>query len=443
MSPIPRHAARTLMPLALLMLGATAGGGLAAAALLWVILAGLLAGPAPAPEAGRGGARLPLLVAAGHFAALPLVLMALAGSGPGVALGPGAKMALFLGTAAVIAQVSLPAAHDLIHRAPWWQRWVGATVLTSLGFGHHVSAHRLVHHRHLGTYGDPHTPLPGEGFWTYLPRAWAEGFAAGRAAEEDRLARHGLGPRNWRNPYWLWLGGELAVLVGAVLIAGPVGVLACLALWLLAGTTVLMDDYLRHYGIRRLEMPAGGHEPVGAHHAWAAPRAAKGDAPRLPLPPAAMAVLAALPPLWRRVMDPRAARVMEAAAARIAAGAAPGTGMDREAVPTRHARAGTDTAPRPGGEARPGETTGATPEQTADAEMAQAMHEAQAFDAEAAADGALIARVRGLMDSTPPDPEAEAGPVHGPAPIEASRATARLKLSRPIRSARRAALRDR
>jgi alkane 1-monooxygenase len=435
MPPVTRYAARTLTPLALLMLGATAGGSLVMAPLLWVLLAGVLAGRAPGPEAGSGDARLPLLLAAGHFVALPLVLMALAGSGPGVALGPWAGVALLLGTAAVIATVSLPAAHHLIHRAPRWQRWVGAMVLTSLGFGHHASAHRLVHHRHLGTYGDPHTPLPGEGFWTYLPRAWAEGFAAGRAAEEDRLARHGLGPRNWRNPFWLWLGGELAVLVGAVLMAGAVGVLACLALWLVAGTTVLMGDYLRHYGLWRLEMPAGGREPVGAHHAWAAPRAAKGDAPRLPLPLAAMAVLAAFPPLWRKVMDPRAACVMEAAAARIAADAAQDIGGARDAVPTGCPQAGVGAAPIPGGEARPGDRSGATPEETADADLAQAMEEA--------ADGALIARVRGLVDGAPPEPEAEAGPFHGPAAIEASRATARLKLSRPIRSARRASLRDR
>jgi hypothetical protein len=54
------------------------------------------------------------------------------------------------------------------------------------------------------------------------------------------------------------------------------------------------------------------------------------------------------------------------------------------------------------------------------------------------ADGALIARVQGLVNAAPP-----AHPAPGPAPIELSRATARLKLSRPVRSSRRAALRDR
>lgn len=446
MPPVTRYAALTITPLALLVLGAMAGGLYAVAPLVWLTLAAALVGPAPTPEAGTGDARLPLFLAAGHFAVLPLVLQALAGYGPGVPLDPAARIVLFFATASFLAQVALPAAHDLIHRAVWWQRWTGAMVYTSLGFGHHVSAHRLVHHPHLGTYSDPHTPLPGEGFWTYLRRAWSEGFAAGRAAEEEKLARHGLGSRNWRNPYWLWLGGELAFLVGAVLMAGAVGVLACLLLWLVAGGSVLMGDYLRHYGLWRQTLPSGGREAVGPHHAWAVPGAPdtpETGAPRLPVPMPSMALLAMVPPLWRRVMDPRAARATEAAAARIAADAeAEGAAAPEGATPPPPARATGRT--RKAG-ARKGKAKASAPapgephEEIADADMARAMDEAAEIDA----DGDLIARVQDLVNAAPEQPPERAEPVfRGPAPIEVPRATGRLKLSRPIRSSRRAALRD-
>ncbi|MFW5642267.1 MAG: hypothetical protein ACOCY0_05830, partial [Roseicyclus sp.] len=427
MPHIPRDAALTLPPLALMLLGAAGGGEEAGvAALLWLALAGALARPALAREAGD--TRLPIALAAGHLLGLPLVLVALAGQGPGAPLDLSGRVVLGLALAAYVLQASLPAAHALIHAADWRRRWLGAMVLTSLGFGHFASAHLPVHHRHVGTHGDPHTPLPGEGFWTYLRRAWAEGFRAGQAAEAEKLAARGIGPCNWRNPCWLWLGGEVTLLAGAALIAGPVGLLAHLGLWLLAGAAVLMADYLRHYGLRRCDLPSGGREPVGPQHRWAAPGEPGDAAPRLPLPLPSMALLAMVPPLWARVMDPRAARAMDAAAARIAAwNAAREPESPAMTIPVAKA------APEAG------------PEEAADEDMARAMDAWAEAGAEEEADGALLARVQDLVnEERAVEPEPDGAPPRAvPAPLCVQRATGRVKLSRPIRTSRRAALRDR
>jgi alkane 1-monooxygenase len=346
---IARYAIVTLTPLALLLLGATAWGGFAVMALVWLtlvaaLLDGLLAPPAPddadhAPWSNR----LSVTLAAGHLLLLPLVLVALAAPG----LGIGQKIALFFATASFMGQVSHPNAHELIHRREPWLRRLGAAVYVSVGFGHHVSAHRLVHHRHVGTPDDPNTPLPGESFWGYLPRAWREGFHAGLDCEEDRLEAQGLPPRHWRNPYWAWVGGTVLALILAALIAGPVGLLAYLGLVVLSGGQILMSDYVQHYGLQRLELPSGRREPVGPHHSWNAPRGfssylmmnapahsehhlhpdrpydrltARAEGPILPWSLPVMAMLATIPPVWHRVMDRRALKVMEAVEARIAAG---------------------------------------------------------------------------------------------------------------------------
>ncbi len=345
MPVIAKYGGATLIPLALLMLGATVWGGFAVAALIWLTLvAGLmdhvLDPPASSVPHGRWSDGLSVLLALGHVALIPVVLLALIGPD----LSPGQKIALFTATASFIGQVSHPNAHELIHRTTRLQAALGAVVYITMGFGHHVSAHRMVHHRYVATPQDPNTPRMGEGFWTYLPRAWIGSFRAGLAAEIHRLAQHGAPARSLRNPYWLWVSGAFLTATLAALYCGPIGLAALLGFWALAGTQILMSDYIQHYGLQRLPLPSGRLEPVGPHHSWNAPQgfssflmmnapshsehhmhpdrsydqlSAGQNGPTLPRSLPVMAMVATVPPLWHRMMDRRAERVMAVAAARI------------------------------------------------------------------------------------------------------------------------------
>ena len=105
---------------------------------------------------------------------------------------------------------------------------------------------------------------------------------------------------------------------------------------------LLLSDYVQHYGLRRGLRADGRREPVGPQHSWNAPSWYSGammlNAPRhsdhhlrpgrafpdlsldpvkMPMLPRSlpvMATIALVPPLWRRVMDRRAARWQDAAA---------------------------------------------------------------------------------------------------------------------------------
>jgi alkane 1-monooxygenase len=344
MPVIAKYAGATLIPLALLMLGATVWGGYGVAALVWLTLVAALMDhvldrPGKADALSGYTDRLSILLALGHLALVPLVLLALAAPD----LSPGQKLALFAATASFIGQVSHPNAHELIHRRDRLSAALGTLVYVSMGFGHHVSAHRLVHHRHVATPRDPNTPRPGEGFWHYLPRAWIGSFRAGLLAEAERLARRDRPAHSLANPYWIRTGGALAAAIVTAAWTGPVGLAALLGLWSLTALQILMSDYVQHYGLTRLPLPNGRLEPVGLHHSWNAPRGFSSylmlnapshsahhlhpqrtdrrmpetTAPTLPGSLPMMAIVATVPPLWRRMMDRRAARVMAAAAARI------------------------------------------------------------------------------------------------------------------------------
>jgi len=329
---ITRYFVATLPPLIALILGAALGGWWAAAALVWltILAAGLdhLMSPPPrGHDHGLAAEALSVTLALGHLALLPLAALAFADP----SRNWGETLTLLLATASFMGQISHPNAHELIHRRPRALRRLGAAVYISMLFGHHVSAHRLVHHAFVGTPDDPNTPRPGEGFWAFLPRAWIGSFRAGHAQEARRHKPGRLAP------YKVYVGGAALALILAGLIGGLPGLIGFAGLAALAQTQILLSDYIQHYGLSRRTLPSGRLEPVAPHHSWNAPRGFTSflmvnapshsdhhmhpdrpydmlhiptGAPLLPWSLPVMAVLATMPRKWRRVMDKRAAREM-------------------------------------------------------------------------------------------------------------------------------------
>ncbi|MFN4100314.1 MAG: alkane 1-monooxygenase [Pararhodobacter sp.] len=334
----------TLLPAALLTAGALWGGWFIwlapfSVGLLWVAL-DRLPGPAEGGEFPAGDGLL-ALTGVLQLALLPLAVWALS-----TRLTGGEWLAGLIGFGLYFGQIGNPAAHELIHRADRRLMQLGVVVYIAFLFGHHTSAHRLVHHTYVATPLDPNSARRGRGFWRFLPQAWTGSFRAGYAAEEA-LRLRAKTPR--RNPYELYVGGAVLLMLTAFLSFGISGLLIYLLLALHAQSQLLLSDYVQHYGLRRRRLPDGRYEPVGPAHSWNAAgwysSAITLNAPRhsdhhahpsrpypqlslpegaamLPAPLPAMAVLALVPPLWRQVMDPRL-DALQAGEPRLAAGVVP------------------------------------------------------------------------------------------------------------------------
>ncbi|WP_425072883.1 alkane 1-monooxygenase [Sagittula sp. S175] len=236
------------------------------------------------------------------------------------------KVFVFFALSLYLGQVSNSNAHELIHRAPRALRRLGIAVYSSVLFGFHASAHTRVHHVHAATPQDPNSAAFGEGYYRFALRAWRGALREGHRAER-RLRP--TGP----TPYTAYGLGALASLALSFAIGGPKGVLALIGLSLYAQAQLLLSDYVQHYGLRRREIAPGKYEPVGPRHSWNAPHGFSSalmlNAPRhsdhhahptrpypgldldraqMPILPHSlpvMAVIALVPPLWRRVMDHR------------------------------------------------------------------------------------------------------------------------------------------
>lgn len=266
----------TLTPVALLTLGGIFGGLWVWAALIYVtclvfVLDRLMSGKVVEPDADGNiptGYFLSEVLGLLHLALLPLAVASVAGmAGP----QEGTRIVAFFAFGLFFGQVSNPNAHELIHRAARWPRRLGVLVYISMLYGHHASAHPLIHHVHVATDKDPNSPALGEGFYRFALRAWIGSFREGLRAENARRARASTPRSPLSHPYVYYLGGAALFLIGVHALFGPVGLLAYVGLAIYAQMQHLQSDYVQHYGLRRAIGPDGKPEPIGPQHSWNSP----------------------------------------------------------------------------------------------------------------------------------------------------------------------------
>ena len=263
-----------------------------------------------------------------HFTLLPLAIYALAIA----ELNPLTKTVLFFAFGLFFGMISHANAHELIHRTNRLHFRIGKWIFISMLFGHHTSAHLLVHHPYVATPKDPNSARLNESFYTFIKRACLAEFRAGLQAENTRLHKRGQSATSLRNPYWQYcLGGILAVIIVYIL-TGHKGVFIYISLSAYAQYQMLIIDYVQHYGLQRKQLANGKYEPVNPHHSWNAPHwfsafltlnaprhsdhhgspakpytdldGFKDSAPQLPHSIPYMAALALWPQKWRAKMNP-------------------------------------------------------------------------------------------------------------------------------------------
>ena len=329
----------TILPVGLIGMAAGLGGVWPLVALLYMTLFAAAMDrfiPRILPEAPEGaefpsGKALSGVLGGLHFALL-IVVVAMADRDQG-AFG---KIVTLIAAGLWFGQVSHPNAHELIHRSERGARMLGRMVYGSLMFGHHASAHLLVHHVHVGTVEDPNSAPKGLDFYRFFIRAWRGSFGAGLRAENTRNARANEPRGALHHPYLGYVGMAVVGLVGSYGLAGAGGVAAYVFLCVYAQIQILLADYVQHYGLRRALKDTGKPMPVTDCDSWNSPHwfssALMVNAPRhsdhhlhptrpypglrlreaMPILPHSlpvMAVIALIPPLWRKVMARELARL--------------------------------------------------------------------------------------------------------------------------------------
>ncbi|HUR87703.1 MAG TPA: alkane 1-monooxygenase [Ramlibacter sp.] len=218
-------------------------------------------------------------------------------------------------------------AHELGHSKRKSDRALGWILMTSVNYPQFMVEHYRGHHVRVATKDDPASARLGEGLWRFLPRT-----VIGSTVHAWQLHRERPSALPWA---WAFNVAVIAVLVllgqwkALVFWIGQ----SAFAVWLLE--TV---NYIEHYGLSRSKLANGQREPFGVSHAWNADHIFSNSllanlqrhsdhhmhawkpyaqlealpGPQLPTGYAGCLLLAAIPPLWFRVMHARLDRTARA-----------------------------------------------------------------------------------------------------------------------------------
>jgi alkane 1-monooxygenase len=222
--------------------------------------------------------------------------------------------------------------HELGHKREAIERWLAKLVLAPTAYGHFTIEHNRGHHRDVATPEDSASARFGESIWRFVWREMPGGLRRAWGLEVERLRKQGkpvLGLDNeivqtslitaalW-GALVLWLGWPV---LGFLIVAA-----------MIANFQLTSANYIEHYGICRLRGADGRYESCKPHHSWNSNHIASNWAlfhlqrhsdhhahasrryqslrsfpglPTLPTGYFGMFLLAYLPPLWFRIMNPR------------------------------------------------------------------------------------------------------------------------------------------
>ncbi|MGW3539570.1 alkane 1-monooxygenase [Nocardia niigatensis] len=235
-------------------------------------------------------------------------------------------------TLGFVSGIGINAAHELGHRAEHLERWLAKIALAQSGYGHFFVEHNRGHHMRVATPEDPASARFGESLWQFLPRSAIGGFRSALALERERLSRKG---KRWFSPHnqLLQAWAMSVALWGALILIFGLEVIPFLILQAVLGAGLLETvNYIEHYGLLRPRRANGNYARCSPRDSWNSDRLVTNvflfhlqrhsdhhanpgrryqtlrsseQAPQLPAGYATMILLAAIPPLWRAVMDRR------------------------------------------------------------------------------------------------------------------------------------------
>jgi alkane 1-monooxygenase len=268
------------------------------------------------------------------FVAIPmvwasLVMCAIAATTPGLPFFAFVGFAL---SSAIVTGGAITVGHELGHKPNRLDQWGAKLANAASGYGHFCIEHNRGHHLLVATPDDPASARYGESVWAFATREIPGTFSRGWELERERLAKKGLSFWNWRNDvlqgYAITLAATTVLFVFLGWKALPFMAINCLVGWL----HLTFANYVEHYGLKRERRADGKWMPCEPRHSWNTNHIVSNlmlfhlqrhsdhhsnplrpyqalrnfrDLPSLPSGYPGTFVLALIPPVWFRVMNPK------------------------------------------------------------------------------------------------------------------------------------------
>lgn len=243
------------------------------------------------------------------------------------------SVGVILSTGVVAGGVGITVAHELMHRQGAVERAAAEILMTSVTYSHFCLEHVHGHHRRVATPEDPATSRFNESVYRFWLRAVVGGARSAWRIETQRVRRRP--PKVWwSDRRWRYTAVLFAIYAGLGLIVSPWACWYLLSIGVVAFILLETINYIEHYGLVRATTGPGRYERVQPKHSWNASHRMSNrflfnlarhsdhhylasrpyerlkhyeDVPTLPASYSVMILVALVPPLWFRIMNPRVA----------------------------------------------------------------------------------------------------------------------------------------
>lgn len=242
------------------------------------------------------------------------------------------KIGWILSVGIVSAILAINVGHELIHKRNRLESWAGGLLYASVCYAGFKVEHVRGHHVTVSTPEDASSARYGQSLYRFLPHAYLHNFLNAWKLEAQRLHRKGLPAFHWRNELIWWYAISAALVLTWTVLFGWQGGLFYLGVSWMSFTTLEIINYVEHYGLHRRKLANGRYERTTPAHSWNSNYLLTNmglfhlqrhsdhhafplrryqvlrhydESPQLPTGYAGMYVLALIPPLWFRVMNPR------------------------------------------------------------------------------------------------------------------------------------------
>lgn len=222
--------------------------------------------------------------------------------------------------------------HELGHKKSRFERNLAKIVLAVPAYGHFCIEHNRGHHRDVSTPDDPASSRMGESIYGFVLREIPGAIRRAWASEKIRLQRKGLSVWHWQNEILQSHAIAAVVQISLLLTFGWLMVPFLIIHNVFAWWQLTSANYVEHYGLLRQKLSDGRYERCQPWHSWNSNHKYSNlvlfhlerhsdhhahptrryqslrhfeDLPQLPSGYFGMFLIAYVPWLWFKIMDPR------------------------------------------------------------------------------------------------------------------------------------------
>jgi alkane 1-monooxygenase len=222
--------------------------------------------------------------------------------------------------------------HELGHRQTIFEQNLAKLLLLPALYQHFYVEHNRGHHKNVATELDPATARFNENVFAFWGRSVKDSYFNAWSLEHERLTRDNQPIFSWQNDMVRFTVYQLAYLAGIFVLFGYPSVLMAIGMAIVGFLLLETVNYIEHYGLMREKLPNGRYEPVLPKHSWNSDhelgriflyeltrhsdhhfKATRkyqilrhfDESPQLPFGYPLSMLMALVPPLWFRLMNPR------------------------------------------------------------------------------------------------------------------------------------------